>query len=175
MGEPLRAVMQLPGVSAVVSGLAYPVVRGTQPAATAYFLDGIRIPQLFHALAGPSVFNSDFIDRIDFYPGIPPARFGRLLGGAIEATSAKPKDKYQLALDTPDLWVAVFNQQYTWLQEGAPQPLEDAARAIGLHGKTASGDWSGTFDVMNKGWGGAARRFAKLGAEMGVAVLRHDP
>jgi hypothetical protein len=88
---------------------------------------------------------------------------------------AKPKDKYQLALDTPDLWVAVFDKEHTWLQEGAPQPLEDAAKALGLHGKTAGGDWTGTFDVMNKGWGGAARRFPKLGPEMGVAVLRHDP
>src|SRR5262249_53407145 len=96
MGEPLRAVMQLPGVSSVVSGLAYPVVRGTQPASTAYFLDGIRIPQLFHALAGPSVVTPDFIDRIDFFPGVPPARFGRLLGGAIEATSARPTENLHL-------------------------------------------------------------------------------
>lgn len=88
---------------------------------------------------------------------------------------AKPKDKYQLALDTPDLWVAVFNAQYTWLQEGAPQPLEDAARATGLFAKTAGGQWSGTFDVLNKGWGAAAKRFPKLGADLGVAVLRHDP
>ncbi len=92
MGEPLRSVMQLPGVSAVVSGLAYPVVRGTDPAATAYFLDGVRIPQLFHALAGPSVIHPDFIDSVDFYPGLAPARFGRLLGGAIEATTARPSD-----------------------------------------------------------------------------------
>jgi hypothetical protein len=93
MGEPLRSVMQLPGVASVVSGLAYPVVRGTEPAATAYFLDGVRIPQLFHALAGPSVIHPDFIDQVDFYAGVAPARFGRLLGGAIDATVARPSDK----------------------------------------------------------------------------------
>src|SRR5581483_5278568 len=38
----------------------------------------------------------DFIDNIDFYAGVPPARFGRLLGGAIEATTAKPSDKLTL-------------------------------------------------------------------------------
>ena len=96
MGEPLRSVMQLPGVSSVVSGLAYPVVRGTEPAATAYFLDGVRIPQLFHALAGPSVIHPDFIDQIDFFPGVAPARFGRLLGGAIDATVARPADKLSI-------------------------------------------------------------------------------
>jgi hypothetical protein len=88
---------------------------------------------------------------------------------------AKPKDKYQLVLDTPDLWVAIFDKQYVWLQDGAPQPLEDGAKTIGLFGKTAGGAASGTFDVMNRGWGFAAKRFPSLGAEMGIAVLRHMP
>jgi hypothetical protein len=90
-------------------------------------------------------------------------------------TRAKAKDKYQLVLDTPDLWVALFNDKYVWLQDGAPQPLEDATKGIGLHGKTASGSYSGTFDVMNRGWGVAAKRFPTLGEGMGVAVLRHEP
>ncbi|MBI2394954.1 MAG: hypothetical protein HYV09_35620 [Deltaproteobacteria bacterium] len=88
---------------------------------------------------------------------------------------AKQKDKYQLALDTPDLWVAVFGKDFIWLQEGAPQQLEDGAKAIGLHAKTAAGPWSGTFDVMNKSWGGAAKRLPALGPDIGLAVLRHDP
>lgn len=88
---------------------------------------------------------------------------------------AKQKDKYQLALDTPDLWVAVFGKDHLWLQEGAPQPLEDGAKAIGLYAKTAAGPWHGTFEVMNKTWGGAAKRLPGLGPDIGVAVLRHDP
>lgn len=88
---------------------------------------------------------------------------------------AKPKDKYQLVLDTPDLWVAVFSEKYVWLQDGAPQPLEDAAKGIGLHGKTGGGAYHGTFDVMNRGWGVAAKRFPTLGEGMGIAVLRHQP
>lgn len=88
---------------------------------------------------------------------------------------AKPKDKYQLALDTPDLWVAVFGKDYVWLQEGAPQPLEDGAKALGLHAKTAGGLWTGTFDVLNHGWGAAAKRLPSLGPDMGLAVLRNDP
>jgi hypothetical protein len=88
---------------------------------------------------------------------------------------AKAKDKYQLVLDTPDLWVAAFNDKYAWLQEGAPQPLEDATKALGLHGKTANGAWSGTFDVLNRGWGAAAKRIPSLGEGIGIAVLRHEP
>lgn len=88
---------------------------------------------------------------------------------------AKAKDKYQLVLDTPDLWVAIFDKQYVWLEDGAPQPLDEGAKSIGLHGKTAAGLSSGTFDVLNRGWGYAAKRFPTLGAEFGVAVLRHMP
>lgn len=89
-GDPFRAVMLLPGVASIASGLSYPVVRGTQPAATGFFLDGVRVPQLYHLLAGPSVIAPDFIERVDFFTGAMPARFGRLLGGAVEARVARP-------------------------------------------------------------------------------------
>ncbi|MBL8957626.1 MAG: TonB-dependent receptor [Myxococcaceae bacterium] len=91
-GEPLRTVMQLPGVASVASGLAYPVVRGTQPAATGYFVDGVRVPQLFHSLIGLSVLHPDFVEKIDFYPGLPPVPYGRLTGGAVDATVSRPRD-----------------------------------------------------------------------------------
>ncbi|WP_338873712.1 TonB-dependent receptor domain-containing protein [Myxococcus stipitatus] len=92
MGDPFRVIMLLPGVGSMLSGVAYPVVRGSQPAATGYFLDGIRVPILFHLFLGPAVIHPDFIDAIDFFPGSPPPRYGRLLGGAIEGRLSKPRD-----------------------------------------------------------------------------------
>lgn len=90
-GEPLRVILLLPGVAPVASGLSYPVVRGAQPAATAFFVDDIRVPQLFHALVGPAVLHSALIDRVDFFSGSPPARFGRLMSGAVEAQLKRPR------------------------------------------------------------------------------------
>lgn len=92
MGDPFRVIMLLPGVGSMLSGVAYPVVRGSQPAATGYFLDGIRVPILFHLFLGPAVIHPDFIDSIDFFPGSPPPRYGRLLGGAIEGRLSRPRD-----------------------------------------------------------------------------------
>lgn len=92
MGDPFRVVMLLPGVSGLASGIAYPVVRGTAPAATGYFLDGVRIPLLYHLALGPAVVHPDFIDSVDFYPGAPPPEYGRLLGGAIDGKIRKPRD-----------------------------------------------------------------------------------
>lgn len=92
MGDPFRVVMLLPGVSSVASGLAYPVVRGSMPAATGYFIDGIRVPILFHLLLGPAVVHPDFIETIDFFPGAPPPQYGRLLGGAIDGKISRTRD-----------------------------------------------------------------------------------
>lgn len=91
-GEPLRVVMVLPGVSSLMSGLSYPVVRGAVPAATGFFLDGVQVPQLYHLLLGPSVVSPDFIERVDFFASNAPARFGHVTAGVVSATVAKPRD-----------------------------------------------------------------------------------
>lgn len=93
MGDPFRVVMLMPGVSSVLSGLAYPVVRGASPASTGYFLDGIRVPLLFHEFLGPAVVHPDFIEGLDFYPGAPPPQYGRLLGGVIEGHVSRPREQ----------------------------------------------------------------------------------
>jgi TonB family protein len=92
MGDPFRVMMLMPGVGSMLSGISYPVVRGSQPAATGYFLDGVRVPILFHLFLGPAVIHPDFIDTIDFFPGNPPTQYGRLTGGAVEGRLSRPSD-----------------------------------------------------------------------------------
>ncbi|MBZ4422615.1 TonB-dependent receptor domain-containing protein [Myxococcus sp. RHSTA-1-4] len=92
LGDPFRVVMLMPGVGSIASGVSYPVVRGSQPAATGFFLDGVRIPMLYHLLLGPAVVHPDFIDTVDFYPGTPPVQFGRVLGGAVEGRLSRPRE-----------------------------------------------------------------------------------
>ncbi|HTP30444.1 MAG TPA: TonB family protein, partial [Anaeromyxobacteraceae bacterium] len=89
MGDPFRVIMLMPGVGSMLSGVAYPVVRGAAPASTGYYLDGVRVPVLFHLFLGPAVIHPDFIDGIDFIPGAPPPRYGRLLGGVIEGKTTR--------------------------------------------------------------------------------------
>ncbi len=91
-GDPFRVVMLLPGVSGTISGLSYPVVRGASPASTGYYLDGIRVPQLYHLFLGPAVVHPDFIEGVDFYSGGAPAQYGRLLGGVVEGRISRPHD-----------------------------------------------------------------------------------
>jgi hypothetical protein len=107
-GDPFRVTMLLPGVASVASGLSYPVVRGTQPAATGFFLDGVRVPQLYHLLAGPSVIAPEFVERVDFHSGAVPARFGRLLGGVVEGKVAKPPERLKATVSVDLLSASAY-------------------------------------------------------------------
>lgn len=87
-GDPFRAIEALPGVTPIVSGLPFFFIRGAPPGNAGYFLDGIRVPLLFHVGAGPSVVHPALIERVDLYPGAYPARFGRFTGGVVAGETA---------------------------------------------------------------------------------------
>ena len=91
-GDPFRAVGALPGVTPVVSVVPLFFLRGAPPGNVGYFVDGIRVPVLFHALVGPPVIAPALIDRVDVYSGSSPARYGRYAGGIVAAESAPSAD-----------------------------------------------------------------------------------
>jgi len=84
-GDPFRAIEALPGVTPVVSGFPYFYVRGAPPNNNGYFVDGVRVPILFHLGIGEGVLHPGLVDRIDFYPGAAPASYGGFAGGIIAA------------------------------------------------------------------------------------------
>mgnify|MGYP000725035681 CR=1 FL=1 len=86
-GDPLSVVATLPGASRLAGFLPYIVVRGAAPGNTGYYLDGARVPILYHVAIGPSVIHPYFIDGVEFYPGSAPVRLGRFTSGLIEATT----------------------------------------------------------------------------------------
>jgi TonB family protein len=92
-GDPFRAIEIMPGVTPIVSGLPFFFVRGAPPGDVGYFLDGIRVPYLFHVGAGPSVVHPALIDRVDLYPGGYPARYGRFAGGIVAGETTPPLDR----------------------------------------------------------------------------------
>ena len=92
-GDPFRALEMMPGVTPVVSGLPFFFVRGAPPGNVGYFLDGVRVPLLFHVGAGPSVVHPGLVDRVDLYPGGYPAKFGRFSGGIVSGETLPPGKK----------------------------------------------------------------------------------
>lgn len=89
-GDPFRAIEMMPGVVPIVSGIPYFYIRGAPPGNVGYFLDGVRVPYLFHVALGPSVVHPAMVDRVDLYPGGYPAEFGRYAGGIVAAEATTP-------------------------------------------------------------------------------------
>ncbi len=99
-GDPFAVVKSLPGAAQVSGFLPYVVVRGAAPGNTGYYLDGVRVPALFHIAAGPSVVHPYFIDEVDFYPSGVPVRLGRFASGIIEGhTRRAARDRVRGEID----------------------------------------------------------------------------
>lgn len=89
-GDHFRVIETLPGVTPIVSGLPFFFVRGSPPGNNGYYIDGIRVPVLYHIGLGPSVIHPGLISKVDFYPGGYPARFGRFVGGILSGDTKAP-------------------------------------------------------------------------------------
>ncbi|MEO7328505.1 MAG: TonB family protein, partial [Minicystis sp.] len=93
-GDPFRAVELLPGVTPIASGVPFFYVRGAPPGNVGYFLDGIRLPLLYHLGLGPAVVHPALIERVDLYPGGYPARYGRFAGGIVAGETKEPSHEW---------------------------------------------------------------------------------
>jgi hypothetical protein len=90
-GDPFRVIESVPSVVPLASGVPYFYVRGAPPGDVGYFLDGIRVPLLFHLGLGPSVVHPALIDRVELAPGANP-ELGRYAGGAVLGTLTAPRE-----------------------------------------------------------------------------------
>jgi TonB family protein len=93
-GDPFRAIEVLPGVTPIVSGLPFFYIRGAPPGNVGYFLDGVRVPYLFHVALGPSIVNPALVERVDLYSGGYPAAYGRYAGAIVSAETTAPRDDF---------------------------------------------------------------------------------
>ncbi len=99
-GDPLRVLGSLPGVTQIAWPAALFVVRGANPGNTGFFLDGIRIPELFHLGLELSVIHPYLIEGLDFYPGGSPANYGPYVSGIVAArTVAPPANRVHASVD----------------------------------------------------------------------------
>jgi hypothetical protein len=83
----------MPGVTPIISGLPYFFIRGAPPGNVGYFLDGVRVPLLYHFALGPSVIHPALVERVDLYSGGYPARYGGYAGAIVAGETTLPADK----------------------------------------------------------------------------------
>jgi TonB family protein len=89
-GDPFRIVELVPGVTPLATGIPYYFVRGAPPGNSGYFIDGVRVPLLYHLGLGPAVIHPGLVESVELYAGAAPVRYGRFAGGVLAAETAPP-------------------------------------------------------------------------------------
>ncbi|MBF5043039.1 TonB family protein [Aggregicoccus sp. 17bor-14] len=90
-GDTLKVVQNLPGVARPAFNGGALVIRGTSPEDSGVFLDGQRIPLLYHFGGLTSVYNSELLETVDYLPGTFSSYYGAAIGGIIDVKSRAPK------------------------------------------------------------------------------------
>ncbi|MBM76627.1 MAG: hypothetical protein CMK59_14570 [Proteobacteria bacterium] len=83
-GDPVRVIQNLPGAARSPFGTGGLIIRGANPEDSAVYVDGIRIPLIYHIGGYVSVINADLVDSVDYLPGSYGVHYGRSLGGVVD-------------------------------------------------------------------------------------------
>jgi TonB family protein len=89
-GDVLKVVENMPGVSRATAGSGAIVVWGAAPQDTRVYVDGVRVPQLYHFGGLRSVIHTDLVRSVELVPGGYGAAYGRGLGGLITVDKRAP-------------------------------------------------------------------------------------
>jgi len=89
-GDSLRAVELLPGVSRPTAD-GPPVLRGANPYDSQVFLEGAPVANLYHVGGLASFVHSRVLESVELYPSSFSVRYGRKVGGVIEARVRDPR------------------------------------------------------------------------------------
>ena len=90
-GDALRAIQNLPGVARPPGIFGALLIRGSAPTDTQTFIDGTFVPIIYHFGGLSSVVPTELLSKIDFYPGNFSARYGRAMGGIVDAGLRAPR------------------------------------------------------------------------------------
>jgi TonB family protein len=109
-GDVLKVVENLPGVARSAVGSGALVVWGSAPNETRVYVDGIRVPRLYHDGGYRSIMSSDLVKSVELIPGGYGSPYGRGLGGIV-TVALRPLDEEgvhgSVAADTIDASASV--------------------------------------------------------------------
>ena len=104
-GDVLKVVENLPGVARAAAGSGALVVWGSAPTDTRVYVEGVRVPRLYHDGGYRSIVSSDFVRSVELIPGGYGPLYGRGLGGLV-TVALRPLDEHgihgSVAADTID-------------------------------------------------------------------------
>jgi len=96
LSDPVRGVSTRPGMVRTPFDSGWLLVRGGDPGDTGLYLDGVRIPILYHLGGFTSAVHPQMVEEVRFWPGSTPARYGRQLSGAVDVIPRELGDQTQI-------------------------------------------------------------------------------
>lgn len=90
-GDPMKAVLALPGLTTVDDGSSAPAVRGARPEDNAYYVDFLPVGYLFHLGGFASTFNPELIRRFDLASAAWSPEYGDVVGAVFDISLRNPR------------------------------------------------------------------------------------
>lgn len=90
-GDPMKAVMALPGLTTVDDGSSAPAVRGARPQDNAYLVDFLPVGYLFHLGGFASTFNPELIRRFDLASAAWSPEYADVVGAVFDISLRNPR------------------------------------------------------------------------------------
>lgn len=175
-GDILKAVLNFPGVARPPLQIGQLIVRGTPADATRYYIDGVRVPLVFHFGGLSTVLNGDALEQIRFSPGNFSVRYGDGLGGAVDLTTRTSVPERSRGYVTVDVYQAgAFVEQKvgerTWITASARRSYADAVLGPILSGFGGGREfrapryYDGSLRVTHRTKGGGVLDAAVVGSD----------
>lgn len=168
--DAIRVVQNLPGVARSQFNGGDVIIRGSEPEDTGFYLNGMRIPAVYHFGGLRAVFPTELLDEINFYPGGFSTEFGRSTSGIIDVTTNDElPERVTGHVDTnvfdTGVWLRVPVSERVSLDFGGRRSYIDAilrplGPALGLN-----------FTQAPRYWDYQARVLAELGDNHRLSVL----
>ncbi|MBN1335243.1 MAG: TonB-dependent receptor [Deltaproteobacteria bacterium] len=102
-GDPIRVIQSLPGAARSPFSTGMLVIRGANPEDSAVYVDGVRIPFIYHLDGMLSVVNADLVESVDYLPGGYGVRYGRSMGGVVDVRTQHTFPEDHVAHWTTDI------------------------------------------------------------------------
>lgn len=83
-GDPVKVIQTLPGAARSPFGTGLLVIRGSNPEDSGVYVDGIRIPIVYHLTGTTSILSPELIESVDYLPGGYGVQYGRSMGGVVD-------------------------------------------------------------------------------------------
>lgn len=91
-GDPVKVIQTLPGAARSPFGTGLLIIRGANPEDSAVYVDGIRIPIVYHLTGTTSVLSPDVVNSVQYMPGGYGVQYGRSTAGTI---NVETKDRFK--------------------------------------------------------------------------------